>query len=226
MAEFKISRLRFTWEGTWATDTFYNRDAVIEYNGKAYICLAPHTSGDFYQDIGHVNQLGASTPYWLLMADGRTWKGPWTSATYYSLNNLVSYGGSVYKCTLNHVSGSVLDTGKFAIYTAATNFHTHWSPSTAYGVGDDVKYGGIVYRCKVNHVSAETNVLGLENNFSNWEVLYSGVEYKGVWTTNTRYKLNDIIKSGGSLWICTLGHLGSSSFNDTNSRTGIQRHLG
>jgi hypothetical protein len=29
-SEFKIGRLRFTWNGVWAAGTFYNRDAKSE----------------------------------------------------------------------------------------------------------------------------------------------------------------------------------------------------
>ena len=43
-AEFKIGRLRFTWEGAWTAGKFYNRDAVVQYQGKTYACLVPNTS--------------------------------------------------------------------------------------------------------------------------------------------------------------------------------------
>jgi hypothetical protein len=43
-AEFKIGRLKFTWEGQWTPNTFYNRDAVVGYQGKTYVCLVHNTS--------------------------------------------------------------------------------------------------------------------------------------------------------------------------------------
>ena len=216
MAEFKIGRLRFTWKGQWQTGTFYNRDAVVEYNGKAYICLVPHTSTDFYDGLYFVTQSGASTPYWSLMLDGKSWKGQWLPNTAYSLGNIVSYGGSVYQCTTDHTSGSsVIDLSNWSVTVRADNFTNDWQINTAYGIGDKVKYGGIVYNCKTNHVSAASVALGLEDNQSAWEVFYSGIEYKFNWTTGARYKLNDVVKRNASLWIATSGHTSASSFDDT-----------
>jgi hypothetical protein len=37
MAEFKISRLRFSWVGEWVTSTVYNRDEIVQYNGTTYV---------------------------------------------------------------------------------------------------------------------------------------------------------------------------------------------
>ncbi len=66
-AEFKISRLRFNYLGEWAEDTFYNRDAIVTYEGKLYVCLEPHTSDNtedaFYLALNYITPQGAPTPY-------------------------------------------------------------------------------------------------------------------------------------------------------------------
>ena len=92
MSEFRISRLRFSWVGEWIDQTSYNKDQIVQYEGKAYVCLVPHTSNSFYLD------LGAVTPKWDLMMTGQTWKGPWQQFTFYSLDNIAIFGGIVYKC--------------------------------------------------------------------------------------------------------------------------------
>jgi hypothetical protein len=78
MSEFKISRLRYTWVGPWETQQFYNTDEIVQYEGKAYVCLVPHTSNSFYVE------LGAAEPRWELMLTGQTWRGVWTPFTQYS----------------------------------------------------------------------------------------------------------------------------------------------
>lgn len=217
MAEFKIGRLRFTWAGAWATGTFYNRDAVASYNGKTYVCLVPHTSGDFYVDFTFVTEAGASTPYWTLMLDGHAWKQSWTPNTYYSLGDIITYGGVVYTCIDHHTSGaSVIDLTKWATYSSFDNWHTGWNINTAYGIGDIVKYGGIVYRCTANHVSAGTTSEGLEFNQSSWTIVNNGIEYKGAWSSLAyRYRAQDIVKNGPDLWICGSGHTSSTTFDQT-----------
>ena len=217
MAEFKISRLRFTWSGQWEAGTFYNRDAVVQYNGKMYVCLVPNTSSaDFYDDLYYQTPGGADEPYWNLVIDGTSWVGDWQPTTLYSLGNLVRFGGAVYICTEAHTSNSTaIDPTKFDTYAQYANWNSAWTTSYAYGIGDVVKYGGIVYVCTANHTSANTVNLGLEIDILNWEVLNSGIEYKGIWSSGTKYKLNDIVKLGPSLYKANVGHVPSASFDDT-----------
>ena len=172
MAEFKIGRLRYTWRGQWATATFYNRDAVIQYNGKTFVCLEPHTSTDFYSALYASDPIQGPTPFWSLMLDGRVWQGNWLTATLYSLGNIVKFGGIVYVCTVAHTStGNAIDLTKFTTFSKFDNWNIQWNINYAYGVGDLVRYGGIVYRCVVNHVSSATILLGLEVDQAKWEIV-------------------------------------------------------
>jgi len=210
-AEFKIGRLRFTWAGVWATGVTYARDNVIQYNGKVYACLTPHTSSSFYNDINVLK-------YWNLIAEGKTWIGPWVSSTSYSLGNLVSYGGEIYTCTTPN-NDSTFTSSKWTTWTLFDKWNNAWAPNYTYGVGDVVKYGGIVYRCNLNHISATyvtPTYLGLENDQSKWTIVDSGYEYKGAWTALTRYKQNDLVKVGPNVYQCSTYHTSSSLFASSN----------
>ena len=212
MAEFKIGRLRFTWAGAWTTGTFYNRDAVVQFNGKTYVCLVPHNASTFYADLAHVSDTGAQTPYWSLMLDGHAWKTAWTPNTAYALGNIVTYGGIVYVCTTQHTSGPTqIDLAKWTTYAQFDKWNNAWATATVYGLGDLVKYGGIVYRCTANHVSGAH----LEDDQGNWTIVNNGVEYKGAFAASTRYKVNDIVKLKADLYICTVGHDSTSTFDVT-----------
>jgi hypothetical protein len=168
--EFKIGRLRFTWAGPWNDAVFYNRDAIIQYEGKCYVCKEPHTSqANFYDDLYFVTLGGASTPRWELMLDGKVWKQDWLPSTFYSLGNIVRYSGIVYVCTEEHTSGSTqIDPTKWTTYFQFDNWSTDWTVGTIYGIGDIIKYGGIVYRCTVDHLSAASLALGLEVDQGMW----------------------------------------------------------
>ena len=231
MSEFKISRLRFSWAGPWTDQTFFNKDEIVQYNGKAYVCLIPHTSNDFYND------LGAAEPKWELMMTGQTWKGPWEPLTFYSLDNIVIFGGIVYKCNTEHLSGAVLDLDidKWDVYAESKTWASEWTSSTTYGTGDIVNYGGSVYECIVSHVSAATDLEGLEADFTDvedstekyWKLLQYGVQWRGEYATDSqdssqvRYKLNDIVKYGPSLYKCVWGHAPSVEFVDFADSTGL-----
>jgi hypothetical protein len=213
--EFKIGRLRYTWRGEWNSGITYNRDAVSQFNGKTYICLEPHTAqADFYDDLYYVTVAGASTPRWILMLDGKAWKSNWLPNTDYALGNIVTYGGVVYVCTVNHTSAAVeLDITKWETYSKFDKWSNVWTNGAVYGIGEIVKYGGIVYRCTANHISAALLSDGLEVDQANWEVVNSGIDYKSSWTTSVRYKVNDIVKNDADLYIALEGHTAELPFD-------------
>ena len=198
-AEFKLGRLRYNWAGTWTPATAYARDDIVLNDGKAYTCLVPNTaSANFYTDLYNV------FPRWTIMLDGKTWAGPWVTSHSYGVGHIVIFGGKAYTSITAHTSTTFLaDAANWAEYTEFDAWHPSWTTNTAYGLNDVVKYGGIVYKCITNHQSAGSTSLGLEANQASWEVYYSGVEYKGLWTSGTRYKLNDLVKIDGNIYRCS-----------------------
>jgi hypothetical protein len=214
MAEFKISRLRYTWKGTWVSTTEYNRDDVVRYGGASWVCIRQHTSTAFATDqIFLANPLDTDfSPAWIKMTDGYVFRNQWQSTTLYNPGDIVSNGGNLYLCVTSYTSSSIFDEGidNWIIYTAGDSFKQSWAQNTRYSVGEVVKYGGIVYRCILGHISANLSA-GLEQNQSDWEIVYQGVEYRGEWATNTRYRVNDLVKFGGTIFRCKEAHTSSTS---------------
>jgi hypothetical protein len=211
-AEFKLGRLRYNWAGTWAPGTIYGRDDVVLNDGKAYTCLVPNTSSaNFYTDLYD------TFPRWSIVLDGKTWSGPWVTNHSYGVGHIVVFGGKAYTSITAHTSTAFAsDAANWAEYTEFDSWHPTWTTNTAYGVNDVVKYGGIVYKCTANHTSASSGTLGLELNQASWSVYYSGVDYKGPWTSGIRYKLNDLVKVDANIYICTQYHTASSTLNTSN----------
>ena len=228
MAEFKISRIRYTWRNAWTTTTVYNRDDVIRYGGSTWICQRQHTASTFAADQTYLANPSdsAPTPAWLKMTDGYAWRGSWTTPTLYNPGDIALYGGVIYLCVTSHTSVSTFDASisNWTVYLSADNWRTDWAPSTRYGIGDVIKYNGTVYRCVVGHTSSST-ALGLEvgNNDTQddstgelWQAVHEGIEYVGVWTATTRYRVNDLVKYGGSILRCTIGHVAAASITNAN----------
>jgi hypothetical protein len=206
MAEFKIARLRFNWLGEWAADTFYNRDAIVQVDGKMYVCLIPHTSSNFYDELTNLNENSAPVPYWEIILEGSTFVGPWQPNTLYNVGNIAIYGGNLLVCTTGHTSAAqVITSANWETYAEAAAWHPAWTINTVYGVGDIVRWGGTVYRCNTNHVSASSTALGLDADTGKWSIydFGDGIEYRGTWIANTRYKVNDVVKLSASLFRCT-----------------------
>jgi hypothetical protein len=297
MAEFKLGRIKFVYQGNWAPSTGYVVDDVVSVGGKTYICTVTNTSSSLF-----ATDLASS--YWNLMADGTSWKGSWANSTYYQLGDQVQYGGLVYVCTTAHTSasstatltatgfsvsagtatltyatqsvqpflvgatitlagfsptqtsGSVNNvnttftvvtctptqvtfvlTGTYTVVTLGTvagssqlgleanqsswsafaqnfSWQNSWTANNRYKVNDLVSYDGYTYLCNTAHVSASTTALGLENDQNKWSTFNAGVYYAGAWASSTRYKLNDIVVYGATVWICTTQHTSTSTFDN------------
>ena len=229
MAEFKISRIRYTWRNAWGTTTAYNRDDVIRYGGSTWICQRQHTASTFAVDQTYLANPGdsAPTPAWFKMTDGYAWRGAWTTPTLYNPGDIALYGGVIYLCVTSHISMSTFDESisNWTVYLSADNWRTAWLPNTRYGIGDVIKYNGTVYRCVVGHTSS-TTALGLEigNNDAQddstgelWQAVHEGIQYiAGGWTASTRYRENDLVKYGGSILRCTVGHVAAVYITNAN----------
>ena len=221
MAEFKLGRIRFVWKGAWVTSTSYYKDDVVRFGGKVYLCQIGHTaSANFNTDLDIV------PTKWNLMADGQRWRDTWTVGTAYEEGDLVKYGGTIYICVDGHTSaataalGLEANTAAWNQFVEGTDWKNDWTISTRYKLNDIVRYGGINYICITGHTSAATAALGLETNIGDWQVYTQGQEYQGTWSTPTRYKLNDIVKYGAGLWICTIPHTSDTMFiNDSANWT-------
>ena len=221
MAEFKLGRIRFVWQGTWASTTSYVVDDVVQNGGKSYICVINHNSSAAFN-----TDAGANPPKWALVSDGTSWRGDWTPVTYYNKGDLVKYGGLVYICKTVHESatnvsptflGLEADQAKWETFATSTNWSGAWSTGQKYRINDFVQYGGVTYICTTAHISAATASLGLEADIGKWIVFNQGIQYVGTWSgSSVRYKLNDVVKYGADLWICVTQHTSSTSFNNTN----------
>ena len=212
--DFKIARIRYTWKGNWAAATEYVKDDVVAYGGKTYVCFSTHTGAATFAP-----DLAAAT--WVLMLDGYTWRSTWATSTLYNPGDLVRYSGIVYRCITTHTSKSTTTSGVAGADTTAglegdqakwetvakSDYWTQdWAISTRYKINDLVKYGATVYRCITAHNSVGSAASGLEADSAFWTTVYQQNDYKGTWTTTIRYKVKDVVKYGGSLWIATAGH--------------------
>ena len=219
MADFKISRFKYTWKGEWQAGRRYNRDDVVSFGSKIYASLEPHVANqDFYVDLEFFNTdiPPVAEPRWEVMAEGVSWLGPWEPDYYYKVGDAVRVSGTIYICVDAHTSASsesafITQTAFWTIQLAAIKWQDTWTVSQVYNVGDVVRYGGKIYRCILGHQSANSIDDGLEVNQAEWTEVSVSEDWKGDWTVNTKYKVNDIVKYGGILYKCDVGHESAGS---------------
>ena len=222
MSEFKISRLKYTWRGVWGSGTNYIKDDVVSFGSKVYVCIAQHTADtDFYDDLNFLNDEipPSPAPRWELMADGISWLGDWQTDTYYKVGDLIKKSGITYVCAVAHTSVSTetsfsSDLANWLPYVHTDSWQIAWQESTYYNKGDIVRYSGNVYRCVTPHVSASVISDGLVDDLSKWEVMVLSEYWRGDWTVDTLYFVNDIVKYGGTVYRCNGQHTSSNTLDD------------
>ena len=233
MAEFRLGRIKFIWKGDWVAGTQYVKDDVVRVSGKVYVCTISHIADpDFNVDADYV------PPKWNLMADGQEWRGDWDNNVVYYVNDLVKYGGNVYLCLIGHTSaatdtlgleadfapaGSDSTLSKWDLFAESFDWQGDWTTDYRYKTNDIVKYGGNVYLCNTGHTSGSTVAIGLEGldrvvqgqleDFDKWDIYTEGFDWKANWTPSTRYKINDVVRFGGTLYICNEGHTAAADFD-------------
>ena len=223
MAEFKLGRIRFVWKNNWTTGTTYVKDDIVRNGGKTYLCVAGHVANaNFYTDLAN------SPTRWNQVSDGSQWKSDWATATYYKINDLVKFGGRLYLCNLAHTSNALASSGtspettagleadqsKWDLYATSFDFKGDWVAATRYKANDVVRFGGISYVCNTGHTSSatlSTDSDGLEQDQSKWDVYAKGFDWKGDWVTTTRYKKNDVVRYGGTTYVCNTGHAAAAT---------------
>ena len=89
-----------------------------------------------------------------------------------------------------------------------------WSLNTTYKPNDIVKYGGYIYIANTGHTSSSSASDGLEVDSSKWDLFIEGFDYKSSWAINTRYKVNDLVKYGGVVYLCITEHTSAATTAD------------
>ena len=221
MAEFKLGRFRYTWRGEWSAFGRYNPDDIVSYGGKVYVSVESHIANqNFYSDLNFFNNdvPPLLVPKWELMADGVSWLGNWQPNTYYNIGDIVKLGGVVYVCVLGHESVSneqdfPSQIANWTIQISSQDWKIDWSPATYYKINDIVRYGGRVFRCNTSHLSGDA-LSGLEAVAGFWTIFLIADDWKGDWSVETRYKTNDLVRYGGLVYRCDVGHSSASALDD------------
>lgn len=203
-----------SWGDAWTTAVYYKVNDIVNYGGRSYIANESHTSAATAA-LG----LEADFSKWDLFNDGISFKGTWSSATRYKLNDMVSYGGQIYICNTHHTSISTFDTVKFTMFATGLQFEGAYDNATNYQPGDVVSYGANTY------VASLSTVGNLPTDTGYWTVITQGVVYKGTYSGATLYKKGDIVTYGASAFVAkldTTGNLPSDTNNWETMVSGLQ----
>ena len=200
MADFRLGRLKFKWQGDWSGSTAYVIDDIVKYGGYTYVCTTNHTSSAnetlFYGDIS----------FWDIHVEGNDNKGSWTATTWYKIGDIVKFGNTQYLVHTGHNSGNSFDSTKFTVYLEGLNFEDTWTASNPYQKGDIVTYRGYSYISKTTHSSTTSP----NEDTTNWDVITTGFSAQGEYNAATTYAPGDVVRFGGNTFVNKIGGTGNA----------------
>ena len=213
---------------------------VIATNGTTTFTLSETKGGPAVTttvSTGTITGITFTTSRWDLFAEGFNYTGDWSFDQRYRVNDIVKYGSAVYICTVQHTSAESITLGleadqdlidnvpgpnrKWDLFADGLTWTDIWAADRRYKINDIVRYGGTLYVCIEGHTSAATDALGLEADQEKWDYAHKGIEFKGNFASATRYKINDVVKHGGGLWICVEYHTSQTYLTQDESKWEI-----
>ena len=202
MVDFVLGRLKFTFLGEWQTAYDYIKDDIVRYGGNAFACIDNHTSSaDFYTD----------TAKWSKITAGTDFKGEWTTATLYKIDDIVKWGGLTYVCNTGHTSQASLydDETKWTQYNTGFDWKGTYQSGVYYKLNDVVKYGSSTYICIDDHTAPAT----LDE--TKFNLFASGLEFEDSWSAATNYQQGDIVTYGGYNYVAVRQNINIVPFGNT-----------
>jgi hypothetical protein len=86
-----------------------------------------------------------------------------------------------------------------------------WISGTTYYKDDVVRFGGKTYLCQIGHTANIDFNTDLDISPTKWNLMSDGQRWTGNWTISTKYEEGDLVKYGGSIYICINGHTSSAT---------------
>jgi len=177
----------YLYRGNWAAATLYNPGDIIKYAGNLYLIVNSFTSGALFN-----SNIADVTVY----AAGYNYRQNWQALTRYGVNDVVRYGGNVYKCTIEHTSttttnGLEFDSSNWATHFVGIEFKGDYTVSTRYKPNDIVLRDGTLLICLEGYTSSS------EFDATKWEIELLGAEFNGEWNNSTYYGIGSVVRHGG-----------------------------
>lgn len=185
-----------SWQEEWQTNFRYRLDDTVRYGGNVFRCVNPHISSPL-ESAGLESQIVPNytnlVSAWQQVLDGNT-----GAPLYNFLTEVLDNG---------FARGDLDESGDITI--TDRNFVTSFLGNSQLNTAAYRRfYKNVILEMVQDHPTYSVYLA------TSWEMVYYQVEHKFNWTTAVRYKPNDVVKFGSSLWKCIVPHTSSTFPSD------------
>ena len=205
----------------------YKVGDIVKYGPTLWKCKTAHSSLASFDE--------AKFDIW---CPGLGYEAVWNSAAVYQPGDIVIYGGYTYVSMTNNTSSPPSVTGVFyegeslqglydwELMITGYQMKGEWDNGTAYRTGDVVRNKGFVYIAVRDSTGQQPDALDPESRGyydpgstrstegsvnMYWQLLITGIYYRGEWLTSQAYVLGDIVAHKGTTYKCIQAHAGDDS---------------
>ena len=191
------------WKNLWSVATQYKINDIVKYGPQVYRCVTAHISASSSSD-----GLEFDIAKWELVYQQISYKGNWSASTIYNVNDIIKFGGSLWKCNTFHTSIAVFEVYKFDIYLDGLQFESApWSNTQPYQKGDIAGYGGYVYKALQTHTGQTPQITAT----AYWSLVTQNYRFLGNWSATgltifdpLTYKVGDVVRVNGYVYLAIL----------------------
>jgi hypothetical protein len=197
-----------TFYSDWTVNTGYKEGDIVVYNANVYVCIQSHSSAAT-ETLG----LEADQQNWKKIVQSNNWIGSWTGGTRYIVNDIITYGPTVYRCTTAHTASTNFtdDSANWEIVLQESSYRNDWITSRLYRVNEVVKFGGTLWKSNAQHLSTT-----FQNDLSNWDVYIDGLEFDNAWSASAYYQIGDVVRYGGYSYRAVRNNVNIIPLNNTD----------
>ena len=201
----------YSYVGSYQTSTRYRQNDLVKYGGSILKCIIEHTSSPVAGVIDNNN--------FATYLSGFEFDDQWSSFTYYSIGDVVRYGGIVYVSATNNrdsqpgaSAGFEQGNPNWTVITKGINFLGEYDPGVQinYREGDIIRRGGALWVSLTDQQTDDSSLRPLDT--SNWQIQIAAQNFIGAWKTDQDYNLYDIVYFRGTVYYASVPH--NSSFEN------------
>ena len=176
----------YKWLGEWTANNEYETGQVVKYGGNIYRCKTFHTSANVTQGLEE------NLTAWTLISTVTNWLADYSNNFRYHVNDLVRYGGNVYRCITGHHATDPITLANWEIYNDGIEYKGDWATATYYKKNDLVKQGSSIFKVTTGHISSTFVDTSLKSS-----LFVPGLEFDNLWNATKEYAIGDIVSYGG-----------------------------
>jgi hypothetical protein len=186
--------------GDWTTTVRYYIGDIVVSNGTVYRCIQEHTSAGNPEQGNNDTIEDSTLEVWEIYYSNIEYKGDFTPGLRYSVDDLVKFGGSIWRCIQSYdtVDDSALNFNEdfWTLEIPGQKFQGIWNDNAGYGIGDVVRYGGNLYVATRSNQGLIPSVETLD-----WDLYSTGYDFQGDWSELNDYQVGQVVRRNGRIYV-------------------------